>query len=99
MASSESTTITTTFTVNTPPGCSGYQCIFCGKGIEPTDIDPCALIIIAGIDRPRAEQREQLVFCHIRCIKERAFARSAPYINEPCWATIGELAKDKETSA
>jgi len=33
-----------------------YQCLFCGAGIASGQHDPCAIFVVAGIDRPRSAQ-------------------------------------------
>jgi len=52
-----------------------YQCCFCGHGIaRPADggdaLDPCAVVLIAKWERPKAEQGVQQFFCHVGCFEE-----------------------------
>jgi hypothetical protein len=47
-----------------------YQCIFCTKGIDWTDLDPCAVVLTAKWDRP--DNRWQQFWCHAACFQERA---------------------------
>jgi hypothetical protein len=71
---------------------TGYQCLFCGENIASGALDPCALNLVAAIDRPRLEQKEQTFYCHIACLQ--AHASSHPgcfYITDPEFPTLGEI--------
>jgi hypothetical protein len=53
----------------------GYQCCFCGGGIEESGIgaarlDPCAVVLIANWKKPESEQGLQQFFCHLDCFKK-----------------------------
>lgn len=50
---------------------SGYQCCFCGEGIESNKVDVTSLIVITNWDKE--EQQEQQFFCHLECFKQRVF--------------------------
>jgi hypothetical protein len=49
----------------------GFQCCFCSKGIESTDIDPCNLDILINIDKPKNKQSNQIFYCHIACFESK----------------------------
>lgn len=68
-----------------------YQCMFCGNGIEPGALDPCALNLVAHIDRPRSEQKEQTFYCHFVCLRDKAAIHHGNfYITEPDHPTEGQ---------
>ncbi|WP_446809104.1 hypothetical protein ACH50O_17875 [Methylomonas sp. 2BW1-5-20] len=72
-----------------------YQCMFCAESIAPTDMDPCALNIIARIDRPREVQKEQMFYCHIDCLKSHSSIHPGNfYITDPNFSTVGEFASE-----
>ena len=68
-----------------------YRCLFCGNGIDSGDLDPCAIQLIAKLDCPRQDQKEQTFYCHIACLQSRAFeSPDSFYITEPEFPTVGE---------
>jgi hypothetical protein len=68
-----------------------YQCLFCGKRIEPGKLDPCALNLVAKVDQPRLQQKEQTFYCHLDCLQSRAAVKPATfYIADSDFPTIGE---------
>ena len=68
-----------------------YVCIFCNEAIYPGPLDPCALQVVARLDRPRDEQKEQTFFCHIGCLQERATTHPGNfYIADLDFPTVGE---------
>ena len=74
-----------------PSQTPGYQCLFCGEGIEPSGLDPCALHLVARFDRPRGEQKEQTFFCHLSCIRAKTLALpDSFYIADPDFPTVSE---------
>jgi hypothetical protein len=48
-----------------------YQCCFCGKTIEALAPDVAALIYVTCIDQPVERQKDQQLFCHTKCLRER----------------------------
>jgi len=69
-----------------------YECLFCSEGIAPSSLDPCALQVIARIDCPRQDQKQQMFYCHLACLQAHAPAHAASFfINDPDFPTIGEL--------
>ena len=68
-------------------------CIFCHEAIEPGSLDPCSLLVTAGIDQLRSSQKEQTFFCHIACLRGTAHRAmlSGFYIDERNFSTIGEI--------
>lgn len=77
-----------------------YQCLFCGAGVAPGEHDPCAIVVVAGIDRPRAGQKEQTFYCHLGCLRARASVHpGAFYIADTDFPTVGELEADGTTSS
>lgn len=74
-----------------------YQCLFCGQGIAPGELDPCALVLVARFDRTRADQKEQTFYCHLSCLRSRSFAGSGVfYISEAHFSTVGEIHADDD---
>lgn len=74
-----------------------YQCIFCGQGVAPGELDPCALVLVARIDRDRAEQKEQTFYCHLSCLRGRsALGAGTLYITDPDFPTVGEVHADED---
>lgn len=72
-----------------------YQCLFCGAGIAAGEHDPCAIVVVAGIDRPRAAQKEQTFYCHLGCLRARASVHPGTfYIAEPDFPTVGQSESD-----
>jgi hypothetical protein len=47
-----------------------YMCCLCTQEIERTDIDPCALIVVANWAGAEDEQRSQQLWCHGKCIEQ-----------------------------
>ena len=72
-----------------------FVCVFCGETIAPGELDPCALIVVAAIDRPRAEQKEQTFYCHINCLKDRSSVAGSFYITDHDFPTIGEIENEQ----
>jgi hypothetical protein len=55
----------------------GLQCCLCELRVDASaaePLDPCALIVVANVDRPSGEQREQTLFAHAHCLR-RVLAR------------------------
>lgn len=74
-----------------------YQCLFCGQGVAPGELDPCALVLAARIDRDRAEQKEQTFYCHLTCLIGRsALAAGTFYITDSDFPTVGEIYADDD---
>jgi hypothetical protein len=49
---------------------SGVGCSFCGRHIEPSEIDPIELTITARADRPRDDGFGiQTSWCHAACLE------------------------------
>lgn len=72
-----------------------YQCLFCGEGISAGELDPCALVVVARIDRPRVDQKEQTFYCHLGCLQGKALVHPRTfYIADPGFATVGENEAD-----
>lgn len=46
-----------------------YRCCFCNKMIEPNQINPCDLNILANIDKPKDRSENQSFYCHVECFK------------------------------
>jgi len=69
-----------------------YQCLFCGDGIKPGPLDPCALNLITGIDHAHADQKEQTFYCHLSCLQSHASIHPGNfYITEPDFPSTQEL--------
>jgi hypothetical protein len=70
---------------------NAYACIFCGRSIEPGPLDPCAINLVACIDRPRGNQKDQTFYCHISCIQALSSSPQNFYITDSDFPTIGEI--------
>ena len=71
---------------------SRFLCLFCAEAIVPTELDPCAVQVTAKFDRPREEQKEQMFYCHINCLRERSnISPGNFYICESDFPTIGDI--------
>lgn len=76
-----------------------YQCMFCNRGIPPGDLDPCALNLVAHVDKPHHLQKEQTFYCHFDCLRSRSEIRPGNfYIAEPDFATIGEIEAERSAN-
>jgi hypothetical protein len=47
------------------------MCAFCAEGVEETELDPCALVVIAGWAGSEDQQSEQQFFSHAECLRTR----------------------------
>lgn len=56
-----------------------FECLFCKQAIEPTAIDPCAVVLIANWEERNGPSHEQQFWCHGSCFQERA--KAVPYID------------------
>lgn len=74
----------------------GFQCLFCAGSIAPTDLDPCALNLVARFDRSRHFHKEQTFFCHHACLVRRASIDKSLFML-PDLGTVGEIV-DEEAS-
>ena len=82
------------------PPVNTYVCLFCGQGISPGPLDPCAIHLIAKIDRPRNEQKEQTFFCHVGCIQNLAKIHPANfYITEPNFSSVGDFDEAEQSNS
>jgi len=76
-----------------------YQCVFCNQGISPLGLDPCALHLVAHIDKPNHMQKEQTFFCHFDCLRTRSEIHPANfYISEPDFPTVGEIEAERNAT-
>jgi hypothetical protein len=57
-----------------------YQCCFCGKKIIPSQTDITSLLVISNWEKSKDFQREQQLFCHIKCLTEKLDAQTPLYI-------------------
>lgn len=74
-----------------------YSCYFCGEGVEDASVhalDPCAIILVSNIDKERKDHKEQEFFCHFECFRDHGMTEEIHYIEEPDFATIGEIAAE-----
>ena len=44
------------------------MCAICGQGVDDSEPDPCALIVVSRWRGPEAQQREQQFFAHAGCL-------------------------------
>ena len=78
------------------PGAGRFACLFCRRGIETGRLDPCGLVIVTNLDRPRDLQKEQTFYCHIECLRSRSADGQMFHIMEPDFATIGDIRRENE---
>lgn len=94
-------------TSETQPRKASAICCLCKKGIEfeidaegeainPTGLDPCALVLVTNVFGPRADQREQDFLCHMVCFRKIVNDDSIMYILEPDFETVGEFQQEQE---
>lgn len=48
-----------------------YNCCFCSRTIESSQLDITSLIVISNWDKEQEKQQEQQLFCHIECLKSK----------------------------
>jgi len=63
-----------------------YQCCIC-KGFAPSEesshfLDPCALVLVSNIDRPKQFHKEQDFYCHFECFRKLVNNDDLMYILE-----------------
>lgn len=78
---------------------SDYQCCICKETVTSdvaSPLDPCSLILVSNIDRPRDDQKEQEFFCHLDCFRQLINNDGLMYIMEPNATTMGELNPDED---
>lgn len=67
-------------------------CFFCSKTIDHGDLDPCALQVVARVDRPRGAQKEQTFFCHFVCLQAHCGIHEGNlYIADSDFPTVGDI--------
>jgi len=51
-----------------------YECFFCGDEVssdnKSSDLDPCAIVLIAHWEKGRDHQQEQQFWCHFECFRK-----------------------------
>ena len=77
-----------------------YECCICKETVSAgvpsaAALDPCALILLSNISRPREEQKEQQFFCHFECFRRLVNNDGIMYIMDPDFPTIGENEEDE----
>jgi hypothetical protein len=76
-----------------------YECCICKQTVcsasNTSSLDPCGLILVSNIDRPRDDQKEQEFFCHFECFRRLVNNDGIMYIMEMDAATIGEIKADE----
>jgi hypothetical protein len=48
-----------------------YQCCFCGNSISAIIPDVAGLLYTTSVDREPSLQRDQQLWCHTKCLRER----------------------------
>ncbi|MGY5885754.1 hypothetical protein [Modestobacter lacusdianchii] len=46
-------------------------CAFCGETARGSEVDPCALVVVARWQEEAEQQREQQFFTHAKCLRAR----------------------------
>lgn len=78
-----------------------YQCCICkgslniSAGGEAGSLDPCALILVANIDRDWRDQKEQTFYCHFECFRKIVKDDGILYIRDPDYGTKGEMEDER----
>ncbi len=72
------------------------QCCICKQGLDykpsaPDSLDPCALELIAHVDRDWSDQKSQTFYCHFECFRRLIGDNTLLYIAEPDYSTHGEF--------
>jgi hypothetical protein len=72
-----------------------YHCCICkqsmlASGPQAHSLDPCALIIVAHIDKEWRDQKEQTFYGHIERFRRLVADDSVMYIMEPHFSTNGQ---------
>jgi hypothetical protein len=79
-----------------------HRCCICHSAIPVNGgahpLDPCALVLVANIDKAYADQKEQTFFCHFECFGKMNAMDSVLYIAEPNYSTNGEFAAERAQS-
>ncbi len=57
-----------------------YQCCFCGKKIESTNIDVTSLLVSVNWDKQKSLQKDQQLFCHLACLKKTLDVKAPLYV-------------------
>jgi hypothetical protein len=77
-----------------------YSCCFCNDTVSSTErshaLDPCALVLVGHIDQDYEDRKEQEFYCHFECFSRLVKAKGLMYIAESYFATIGEIAAERE---
>jgi hypothetical protein len=60
----------------------GFQCCFCGKGIDRGGFDIGSLLYTARWDRNESQQESQQFFCHTSCLSASFHPSTPVYILE-----------------
>lgn len=59
-----------------------YQCCFCGESIESNQVDVTGLIVVSNWDKNQNLQKEQQLFCHMECFKNKLAKNVILYIED-----------------
>jgi hypothetical protein len=73
-----------------------YLCCICKQSLPVSGeqahfLDPCALVLVAHIDKEWRDQKEQTFYCHFACFRRLVRDDSCLYIMEPDFSTNGEV--------
>ena len=77
-----------------------YNCCICNQampssGPQEHELDPCALIIVAHIDKEWRDQKEQEFFCHFECFRRLLNDDGSLYIKDADFSTHGEVEDER----
>jgi hypothetical protein len=59
-------------------------------------LDPCALVLVAHVDREWRDQKEQTFYCHFECFRRLVDDDSAMYVMDPDFSTNGEVEDERD---
>ncbi len=65
-----------------------FSCCFCNQAIEPSDVDPCNMNIMANYGKEIKYQPTQDFFCHFKCLKERLHSYYQGYFLETTFSSL-----------
>jgi hypothetical protein len=78
-----------------------FHCVIC-KGTVRSGaasshrLGPCGLVVVADVDQDRSEQREQMLFCHFKCLEHLVGKDGDLWIANPDSSTLGEVEKERQ---
>ncbi len=66
--------------IRSPNNMTRYQCCFCGQTIEPIMPDVGGLLYTTCIDASSDLHRDQQLYCHANCLRQRLHDSAKLYV-------------------